>query len=334
MQIFSRFSNSQTFGNLGYSQMVQMLALPEGEEEKFIVAKAAEVTIKERFMEKYYLATLKSVGGIGNKTVRQLVEFFGSAENVWCADLAELQQAGLNKKTLDNFINFRRNFPDAVEKLIKFCEVNKVKMVGYYSENYPPILKDIADAPTVFYYRGELKPNAERISVIGSRDATPYGEKVTRNLAAELSAAGFTIVSGAARGIDTFAHKAAARCGRTVAVLGYGFNKIPADSFQLLDEIISSGGVVMTEFPPNYEGNKFSFPARDRIIAGLSSGVVVVESAEKSGTMITAGYAKSFSRKIFVIPHNVFSDKGVGCNNLISEGATLITCAQDVLKKL
>lgn len=285
-------------------------------------------------MEKYYIAILKSISRIGNKTARQLIEIFGSAENVWRADSAQLQQAGLTSKIIENLFEFRRNYPDAVEKLIKFCEVNKVKICIFYSKDYPPILKGIANAPIVFYYRGELQPAAKRIAVIGTRDATSYGEQVTKNFTGELAAAGFTIVSGAAKGIDTFAHNAALKCGRTVAVLGYGLNKIPPDKQKLLEEIIAGGGVVMTEYPPNFDANKFSFPARDRIIAGLSSGVVVVESAKKSGTLITADYAKNFSRKVFVVPHNIFSDKGVGCNNLISEGATLITCANDVLKKL
>ena len=285
-------------------------------------------------MEKYYIATLKSVGGIGNKTARQLINFFGSAENVWHADSAQLQKAGLTSKIIKKFIDFRRNFPDAVEKLFKFCELNKVKMCSFYSKDYPPILKGISDAPIVFYYRGELQPSAKRIAVIGTRDATDYGEQVAKNFTAELSAAGFTIVSGAAKGIDTFAHKAALKNGRTVAVLGYGLNKIPPDKQKLFEDIVEDGGVVMTEYPPDFDANKFSFPARDRIIAGLSSGVVVVESAQKSGTLITADYAKNFSRKVFVVPHNIFSDKGVGCNFLISNGATLITSAQDVLKKL
>lgn len=281
--------------------------------------------------EKFYIAVLNSISRIGSETVKKLVGYFGNAENVWRADIQELQQAGLNPLLIDNFTAFRSKFPDAVTKLADFCHAKKINICTYYNEEYPPILKEINSAPVAFYYHGLLIPNAKRIAMVGTRDATPYGEKVTKNLAEELATTGLTVVSGAAKGIDTFAHNAALKSGRTVAVLGFGLNKIPTDKHKLFEEIIDNGGVVMTEFPPNFEGNNRTFPARNRIIAGLSRGVIIVETNEKSGTLITADYAKKFSRKVFVVPHNIFSEKGVGCNSLISGGATLITCAQDVL---
>ena len=281
-------------------------------------------------MERYYIATLHAISLIGHQTVRKLIEIFGSAENVWHADLTALQKAGLNQKGLDNFTEFRSSHPDAVEKLIKFCEVKKVKICTYYDENYPPILKEISGAPVVFYYRGELQPNVERVSIVGTREPTKYGENIASMLGAEFAQAGLTVVSGAARGIDTFAHKAAVKHGRTVAVLGFGINKIPPDKKKLFEEIVAKGGVVMTEFPPNYNGDKNTFPARNRIIAGLSRSVIIVEAGEKSGALITAGYAADNSRDVFVIPHSIFSPKGAGCNKLIRDGATLITSAADV----
>ncbi len=282
-------------------------------------------------MERYYIATLHAISLIGHKTVRKLIEIFGSAENVWKADLAQFQQAGLNQKIIDKLTKFRSEYPDAVEKLIKFCEVKKVKICTYYDENYPPILKEISGAPVVFYYRGELQPNVERVSIVGTREPTKYGENIASMLGAEFARAGLTVVSGAARGIDTLAHKAAARHGRTVAVLGYGINKIPSYNKKLLAEIVENGGVVMTEFPPNYNGDKGTFPARNRIIAGLSRSVIIVEAGKKSGALITAGYAADNSRDVFVIPHSIFSPKGEGCNDLIRDGATLITSVADVL---
>ena len=282
-------------------------------------------------MEKYYVATLHAISLIGHQSVKKLVEKFGSAENVWLAESSQLQNAGVNQRIIDNLINFRNQYPDAVEKLIKFCEVKKVKICTYYDEEYPTILKEISGAPVVFYYRGELKPDAERVSIVGTREPTPYGKNIARMLSEELAAAGFTIVSGAARGIDTLAHESALQAGRTVAVLGYGINKIPTDKQQLFEDILANGGVVMTEFPPNYNGDKNTFPARNRIIAGLSKSVIIVEAGEKSGALITAGFAADNSRDVFVIPHSIFSKKGAGCNKLIREGAILITCAADVL---
>lgn len=281
-------------------------------------------------MERYYIATLHAISLIGHKTVRKLIEIFGSAENVWKADLAQFQQAGLNQKIIDKLTEFRSEYPDAVEKLIKFCDVKKVKICTYYDENYPPILKEISGAPVVFYYRGELQPNVERVSIVGTREPTKYGENIASMLGAEFARAGLTVVSGAARGIDTLAHKAASRHGRTVAVLGYGINKIPPYNKKLLTEIVENGGVVLTEFPPNYNADKNTFPARNRIIAGLSRSTIIVEAGEKSGALITAGFAADNSRDVFVIPHSIFSEKGAGCNKLIRDGATLITSAADV----
>lgn len=282
-------------------------------------------------MEKYYLATLNAVPLIGNKTAQKLVEIFGSAENVWRAELPLFQQAGVNQRIVDSFTEFRSKFPDAVEKLVEFCRVKKVEICTLYDENYPPILKEINSAPVVFYYRGELLPNVQRIGIVGTREPTNYGEKVARMLGAELAAAGFTIVSGAAKGIDTFAHEAALKTGRTVAVLGYGINKIPFDRRKLFEKMIDNGGLIMSEFPPNLDGDKGTFPARNRVIAGLVRGVVIVEAGKRSGALITAGFAADSSRDVFVVPNSIFADKSVGCHNLIKDGAFLITGSEDIL---
>ena len=274
-------------------------------------------------MERYYIATLNAVSQIGSKSVKKLLKLFGSAENVWRTESSELIKAGFNQRAAENLAEFRNKYPDAVEKLIEFCKVKKVKICTYFDEDYPPILKEISAAPVVFYYRGELKPNAKRLAIVCSRDATDYGLNVAKMLATELTKAGFTIVSGAANGIDSTAHKAA---GRTVAVLGYGINKIPADKSKMIEEILENGGVVMSEFPPNMDGSSKTFPARDRIIAGLSRGVIVVEAGEKSGALIAAKYAVDNFRDVFAVP------KSAGCHKLIREGAILIFGAEDILK--
>lgn len=283
-------------------------------------------------MERYYIATLNAVSKVGHQSVKKLVEVFDSAENVWKADLSELIKSGINQNAAENLVEFRSQHPDAVEKLVEFCNVKKVKLCTFFDEDYPPILKEISGSPVVFYYRGKIIPNAERISIVGTRNTTNYGEKVAKTLGEELAAAGITIVSGAARGIDTIAHKAALKMGRTVAVLGYGVNKIPRENLKLFEEIENSGGVIMSEFPPNMDGDKGTFPARNRIIAGLSRGVIVVEAGEKSGALITSGFAADNSRDVFAVPHNIFLPSGIGCNNLIREGAILIKGTQDILE--
>ena len=280
-------------------------------------------------MEKFYIAVLNSISRIGTKTTQKLIEIFGSAENVWRADFSQFQNIEMNQTARENFFEYRRKNPNAVEKLIDFCNVKKIKICSIYDENYPPLLKEVSNAPIVFYYRGTIFPNAERIAIVGSRNATNYGEKVSSMLASELSAEGFTIVSGAANGIDTFAHKAASR---TVAVLGYGINKIPADKVKLFEKVVATGGVVLSEFPPNMEGSSKTFPARNRIIAGLSSGIVVVEAAEKSGALIAAKFAADNFRKVFAVPNNIFAENGAGCHKLIREGAILFSDVSDILK--
>lgn len=283
-------------------------------------------------MERYYIATLHAINLIGHQSVRKLVEIFGSAENVWRSEISQLKESNFNPKMIENLIEFRSKFPDAVEKLVKFCEVKKVKICTYYDEEYPPILKEISGAPVVFYHYGELKPEAKRVSMVGTRNPTDYGKKVALKLGEELAAAGLTVVSGAARGIDTFSHQAALKVGRTVAVLGYGINKMPSYNRKLFEDIVENGGVVMTEFPPNFEGDKGTFPARNRIIAGLSKSLVVVEAGERSGALITAGFAADFSREVFVVPNSIFSDKSAGCHKLINDGAFLLTSSADVLE--
>lgn len=285
-------------------------------------------------MEKYFIAVLNSISRIGSKTTKKLIDIFGSAENVWNADFVDFAKSVFNQTVTDNFFAFRSKNPNAVERLIEFCNVKKVKICTIFDEEYPPILKELSAAPIVFYYRGELKPNEKRIAIVGSRKATNYGEKVSNMLATELAKAGITIVSGAANGIDTFAHSAALKVGCTVAVLGYGINKIPADKFKLLENIVASGGVVLSDFPPNITGSNRTFPARDRIIAGLSNGVVVVEAGENSGALIAAKVAADNSRDVFAVPDKIFCDNSAGCHKLIRSGAIPVLGVEDILKVL
>lgn len=283
-------------------------------------------------MDRYYIAVLNSISRIGSKTTKKLVEIFGSAENVWKADFSQFQNIAINQTALNNFFELRRKNPDAVEKLVDFCNCKKIKICTFFDENYPPILKKISAAPIVFYYRGTINPNAERLAIVGSRNETAYGETVSKMFASELAKAGFTIVSGAANGIDTFAHSAALKVGRTVAVLGYGINKIPADKIKILEEIVANSGVVMSEFPPNMNGSNKTFPARNRIIAGLSRGVIVVEAKEKSGSLIAANFAADNSRAVFAIPNSIFCNNSAGCHKLLNNGAICVSKVSDVLE--
>ena len=284
-------------------------------------------------MEKYYIATVCAADKIGSQRTKILLNFFGSAEKVWKAERGDLEKSGLTPNALESFLHFRQENPNAPEKLIEFCETKKIGLCSIVDEDYPPILKQIPLPPAVFYYRGKLEPFAERIAMVGTRQYTRYGEKIAKNIAENLAAAGLTIVSGAANGIDTFSHKGALKNGRTVAVIASGINfKNPYEKQRLLDEIADNGGLVMTEFKPSMTPHVGNFPARNRIIAGLSKGVIVVEAGERSGAILTAGLAGDYGRDVFAVPGSLFSEKSFGCHKLIRDGAVLIRGADDVLE--
>ena len=284
-------------------------------------------------MEKYYMAAMGGADGLGNKSIALLVKFFGSAKAAWSADVADLLNSGVRKNALGAFITFRSEHPDAPENLMNYCGRQKINLCSIVDEDYPPILKEINAPPMFFYYRGKLEPLAQRIGIVGTRHNTAYGQSVALELGEQLAAAGLTVVSGAARGIDTFAHRGALKTGRTVAVLGNGINYIfPPENKKLLEEI-AERGIVMSEFPPQLPPNKNTFPQRNRIIAGLCKGVIVVEAGEKSGALITSTHAGDYGRDVFAIPGQVYAEKSVGCNELIRDGATLIKNAGDVLNE-
>ena len=283
-------------------------------------------------MEKYFIAAISAVNQIGSKTFQQLLNFFGTAEKVWSATLEDFQDCGLQKKPLESFLQFRAEHPNAPENLMNYCAAKKINLCSFVDEDYPPILKDISTPPAIFYYRGILKPFAERIAMVGTRNCTNYGRNVATKISEDLARAGITVVSGAAWGIDTFSHQGAMKFGRTVAVLGCGINFNQGyEKQKLLNEIVENGGLVLSEFEPTMQPQRGTFPTRNRIIAGLSRGVIVVEAGKKSGALLTADFAADFSREVFAIPGNIFSEKSDGCNNLIREGGNLITSAQDIL---
>ena len=277
------------------------------------------------------MAAMGGADGLGNKSIAHLVKFFGSAEVAWSADAYDLIKSGIRRKSLEAFLDFRRQHPNAPENLIGYCERHKINLCCIADEDYPPLLKEIDTPPMFFYYRGQLQPLAQRIGVVGSRHNTPYGQSVALELGEQLAAAGLTVVSGAARGIDSFAHRGALKSGRTVAVLGCGINYLyPVENRKLFEQILERG-VVMSEFPPQMPPNQGTFRVRNRIIAGLSRGVVVVEAGKESGALITSGYAGEYGRDVFAIPGKIYENMSVGCHELIRDGATLIKGAQDIL---
>ncbi len=205
-------------------------------------------------------------------------------------------------------------------------------------KDYPEQLKKIKNAPKALYFRGKIRPDEVRFAIVGTRRYSSYGKQVALEIAGNLAESGLTIVSGLAPGIDTFAHTAVVEQGRrTIAVLGTGLDEksiYPKENIKLARKIVELEGLLISEYPPGTRGTRFSFPQRNRVISGLSKGVLVIEAKQKSGSLITANYAFSQKRKVFAIPGSIYSLNSHGTNFLIKQGAKLVDSANDILEEL
>jgi len=219
---------------------------------------------------------------------------------------------------------------------LEYIEEEGITPVSYWDDSYPGALRDIHDPPVILYCKGAFrKDDVRSVAIVGSRRCSAYGLQMAERLAFELAQRGITIVSGMARGIDTAAHMGALKAGgRTIAVMGSGFRHIyPAGSEKLVQQILSNG-VVVTEFDSRKEPFKYNFPRRNRIVSGLSQGVVVVEASQKSGALITADFALDEGKEVFAVPGRADSYVSRGTNDLIRTGAKIVTCAEDILEEL
>ncbi|NJD55420.1 MAG: DNA-protecting protein DprA [Nitrospirae bacterium] len=282
-----------------------------------------------------YWIGLSLVPDIGPITARQLISRTGSPEHVFNLDLQELLSVqGMTRVRAENILNF--SGWDAVERQAKVLEQKGISAVCYGTPGYPEVLKEIPDAPAVIYAKGSYRPDDRfGIAVVGSRTYSPYGQAVTQKISGELAAAGITVISGMARGIDTFAHRSSlASGGRTIAVLGSGIDVCyPSENRGLMDKIAGSG-CVLSEFPPGTPPNRENFPRRNRLISGLSLGVLVVEAAEDSGSLITASIALEQNREVFAVPGNITSKNSAGTNQLIRQGAKMVMQSSDIIEEL
>lgn len=216
--------------------------------------------------------------------------------------------------------------------------MEKIKTIGIKEKGYPQALKKISNPPEKLFYRGKMLAEENCFAVVGTRRCSHYGKQVALEIADDLAGAGLTIVSGLAEGIDTCAHSATVeRKKRTIAVLGTGLDKssiYPQSNLRLTEKIIETGGCLISEYPTGTHGTKFTFPERNRLISGLSMGVLVVEAKKRSGALITAKWAKKQGKKVFAVPGKVHSQNSWGCHRLIKEGAVLTRNSEDILKEL
>jgi len=282
---------------------------------------------------KYWVA-LKWVEGVGNVGFKALLEAFGTPQKVFEAPLSMIKAVpGIGDKTAPQI----KSFKDwkKVEKELEFADRTCVSIVTSQDPLYPSQLLSTYDYPAFLYVKGHLKEDDVNVAVVGSRTASTYGKFTTERLCRELVLRGITVISGLARGIDSAAHRGAlSGKGRTIAVLGCGLDVVyPPENEKLFTEI-SLQGALISEFPFGTPPNAPNFPARNRIISGISLGVVVVEASEKSGSLITARIALEQGREVFAVPGSIDSSGSKGTNKLIKQGAKLIENVEDILEEI
>jgi len=281
-----------------------------------------------------YWVGFSLVPGIGHVKFTQLENYFGNLENAWQAAPAELKHSGLDRSSISAITSWREKI--SLEAEIEKLERYGVKALTWHDPDYPARLKEIYDYPPVLYVRGSLLSEDEWcLAVVGTRRATVYGRQVTEEIVADLARSRITIVSGLAKGIDSVAHSSALDAGgRTIAIFACGLDTVyPAENANLARRIMQQGALV-SEYPLGTRPRAEYFPRRNRIMSGLSLGVLVVEAGEASGAMITARLALEQNREVFAIPGSILSPASKGTNHLIQDGAKLVSHYSDILEEL
>lgn len=286
-----------------------------------------------------YLNALNKINGLGPQKMKILLDFFGSSKNTWEASFEDLAKSGIGESLANKIASERKNInPDEeMEKLDK----ENIRIIDFGNSSYPPLLREIPSAPYILYVKSDLELSeifsGYLISIVGSRKMTSYGKQVAYSFSRDLATSGITVVSGMAIGIDAEAHLGALEAkGKTIAVLGSSLedsNIGPRSNYNLSRRIIESGALV-SDFPLGTPSIPFNFPARNRLMAGLALGTLIVEAQMESGSLITANLALEFNREVFSVPGPIFSESSQGTNKLIKSGAKLVTSVQDILGEL
>jgi DNA processing protein len=285
--------------------------------------------------EKKYWVGVSGFVGLGPKRFRLLRDYFGSARQIWEAGADKWRAVGVKRQMVELWDQWRRerDLDEEMERL----ERELIKVITIEDENYPKLLKEIDSPPFIIYVKGAEKALSQPcLAVVGSRRVTEYGRQAGQRLVKDLTLHGLVIVSGLARGVDSLAHRVCLENkGLTVAVLGHGLDRIyPPENRLLAEQIVASGGALVSEYPLGYQISRGNFPARNRIVAGLSLGVVVIEGKHKSGTKITAGWAAEYGREVFAVPGPIDSVQSEATADLIKQGAKLVTSVEDILEEL
>ncbi|QGG48158.1 DNA-processing protein DprA [Heliorestis convoluta] len=285
--------------------------------------------------ERTYWLALASLPAIGARRFHSIIEHFGSPQAAWLAPEKDWDGvAGMSLSRWQKTLQYRRK--DYLSSFLERIYYGGIEALTLQDERYPELLRSIPDPPPVLYMKGQIQERDKvNIAIVGTRKATPYGEKVCSQLTEELVQQERTIVSGLARGIDAIAHRTALeKGGRTIAVLACGLDKIYPKAHEALAAAITERGALISEYPPGSPAEPGKFPARNRIISGLSQGVLVIEAGEKSGALITADQALEQGREVFAVPGPITSSQSKGTHRLIQQGAKLVTSIEDILSEV
>lgn len=307
----------------------------------------------ENLEEKKYWIWLSLIPNLGNKKKERLLEKYKEPEIIYYLKEKDLLQIkGIGQQTIKCILDIK--IKDSIQKHIDYMEKNKIDIISIYDKEYPHLLKEIYDPPISLYIKGNKNIlNNKSIAIVGCREASEYGRSVAKYFGYNLACKGINIISGLAKGIDCYAHVGAVcaknvennsqtntyphvhnhnSCGKPIAVVGNSLDIVyPKENKMLANKIIESGGAIISEYPLGTKPNKMNFPARNRIVSGMSKGVLVVEAKEKSGTLITVDFALEQGKDVFVVPSNINSINSVGTNRLIQEGAKLVIDYNDIL---
>lgn len=278
-----------------------------------------------------YLIVLQLVDGLGAVRLKMLLDFYQDPEIIWQTPINELREFKIPALVLKNLETARKRIDPGQE--YQAVIDSGIKVISLDDPAYPEALKQIYNPPILLYYVGKLPELISAIGVVGTRQISGYGKLVTKSLTEGLVHAGLTIVSGLARGVDTVAHKTVLEnSGKTIAVLGGGLNNIfPSENISLAQQIAKSSGAIISEYHPAAPSLPGNFPARNRIISGLSQAVLVTEAAIGSGSLITARLALEQGKQVYAVPGPINSSQSIGALELIRDGATLVTKVEDIL---
>ena len=285
--------------------------------------------------ERGYFLGFSNFPGVGPIKFEKLLKHFGSSEAAWKSNLKEFGEV-VGKSLITRFEAFRKEFD--IEKYEERLVKQKINYVCLFEKSYPLRLRSIKNPPIILYSKGNFNISSEQkiLAIVGTRKITSYGRNVTEMFASKLAEQGLIIVSGLAIGVDEVAHSACLDSkGITVAVMGNGVDIcFPRENQKIYDRIISEGGLVISEYPPGQEPSVGSFPARNRIVAGMSDGILVTEGASESGSLITANFGLEFGRMVFAVPGPITSSLSAAPLRLIEKGAKLVVGPEDIIKEL